>query len=296
MAPTSLREGRRRLRRLRGSAAIPLADAPSFEPVRRRTRRIRVALGALLIAGGLAAFLAAPTEPGRRFLPSRTAGVVVLDMSSSIQPGTYYRIDHALASLAATRQRFGLVLFSDVAYEALPPGTPASALAPLVRFFSLPAHTAPGVPPTFPVNPWSASFTGGTRISAGLELARSLVNGYHLRRSAVVLISDLADDPEDRDLLNQAVAAYLQQRIPLRVVPLNAAPGDAAFFARVTRTALSQAPSPAEGSAPSVLANAAARGAFPVVLVVLVVMVACLLAAAELWSARLRLGASEETT
>ena len=53
----------------------------------------------------------------------------------SIRPTTYKLIGIELASLA-TDQRVGVVLFSDVAYTALPPGTPASELASFARFYT----------------------------------------------------------------------------------------------------------------------------------------------------------------
>ena len=71
--------------------------------------------------------------------------------------------------------RFGLVLFSDTAYEAIPPGTPSEALRPLVRYFTLRPARTEGFLPTFPVNPWANSFSAGTKISTGLELARGVI-------------------------------------------------------------------------------------------------------------------------
>ena len=94
-------------------------------------------------------------------VPKGTNGIVVLDLSASISTETYSRIGATLTDLVATRGRYGLVIFSDVAYEALPPGTPADALRPLIRYFKLPPQTQPGVPPNFPVNPWLQTFSGG---------------------------------------------------------------------------------------------------------------------------------------
>ncbi len=129
-------------------------------------------------------------------LPPRSGGVVVLDLSASIASDTYSRIRRTLQELVTRGGRYGLVVFSSDAYLALPPGTPASALEPGIRYFTLPAKVAPGEQPNFPKNPWSSTFTSGTRISAGLELARQVevANGAH--QPAVVLVSDLADDPE----------------------------------------------------------------------------------------------------
>ena len=116
--------------------SVPLADASSLDGAARRTRLVRLALAAVLVASIAGAYLAAPASPGRRFLPADETGIVVLDVSSSVQPETYYRIEQTLATIAASQSRLGLVLFSDVAYEAFPPGTPARELKPLLRFFA----------------------------------------------------------------------------------------------------------------------------------------------------------------
>src|SRR5215218_596519 len=119
--------------------ALLLADRSSFERAARRARIIRLTLAVLLLTATVAAFLLAPREPGRRFLPADSTGIVVLDVSSSVKPSTYFRIEQTLATIAATKSRLGLVLFSDVAYEAFPPGTAAAELKPLLRFFAPPA-------------------------------------------------------------------------------------------------------------------------------------------------------------
>ncbi len=118
------------------SRAVPLVDRVALQPAVRRTRIVQVTLAILLIGAAVAAFLAAPRKPGRKFLPSDTTGIVVLDVSSSVKPTTYFRIEQTLATIAATQSRLGLVLFSDVAYEAFPPGTAAAELKPLLRFFA----------------------------------------------------------------------------------------------------------------------------------------------------------------
>jgi len=271
--------------------AIPFSGASGLRATARRTRLVRVALGVLLVALVLVTARAAhrPHTTTASALPVHSGDMIVLDLSASISQDTYSRIGETLRQLVATGGRYGLVVFSGVAYEALPPGTPASALQPLVRYFALPAQTAPGVAPTFPVNPWSATFSGGTKISAGLDLARTLLIEDHLRHASVVLVSDLADDPVDRNRLNDVVAAYRQQGTPLRVVPLNASSTDAAYFAHLSATALKNAPA-AQSGAPAAepAAPPPARAGFPTLLVVLAVAVAGALAANEFWSARLR--------
>ena len=49
-------------------------------------------------------------------------------MSWSVSYDGYAQIEKTLSDLAGSGRRLGLVLFSDIAYEALPPGTQASEL------------------------------------------------------------------------------------------------------------------------------------------------------------------------
>ncbi len=67
-------------------------------------------------------------------------------------------------------------MFSDVAYELLPPNSPAGALLQFLRFFQ-PERVVHGTP-IFGRSPWD-QFSGGTRIAAGLKQAHQA-----LRRAA----------------------------------------------------------------------------------------------------------------
>jgi hypothetical protein len=269
-------------------SAIPYTGASGLARIARRTRVVRIALGAVLVLLVLATAQAArrPHAAAAAALPIHSGDLIVLDLSASVSQDTYSRIGETLRRLVASDGRYGLVVFSGVAYEALPPGTRASALQPLVRYFTLPTQVTPGLAPTFPVNPWSTSFSGGTAISTGLELARTLRTEAHLRHASIVLVSDLHDSPDDKNRLNRIVAAYRQEAIPLRVVPLNASAADAAYFGKLTPTAHVDGPTP--GAAPSTpTAVASGRSTFPLLLVALVVAVAFAAALNELWSARL---------
>jgi hypothetical protein len=217
-------------------------------------------------------------------LPPASTGIVVLDLSASISEDTYARIGATLSDLASSNGRYGLVVFSGTSYEALPPGTPAAELKPLVRYFTLPPQRTPGFIPTFPPNPWTATFSAGTRISSGLELAHTLALNGSLTRPAVVLVSDLDDDPADLERTALAVLAYRRDRIPLRIVGLNPSSEDQQFFQRllgkqstITAARLPQQP-------------AAARGGFPWLLAALALAVAVALAVNELLLARLDWG------
>jgi hypothetical protein len=188
-------------------------------------------------------------------LPARSGDMVVLDLSASISSDTFSRIGETLRKLVASGGRYGLVVFSNVAYEALPPGSPASALRPLIPFFTVPPRSGPGAAAALPTNPWTLSFSNGTRISAGLDLAHRILVADHLSHAHVVLISDLADDPADLQRLNEvATSEYGRGRTPLSVVALNAAPGDQAFFARIAGASIAQAsPAPTKPAPPPVV-------------------------------------------
>jgi hypothetical protein len=213
------------LARLRARAerdAIPLANLTPFLRPARRTRILRLALAAALVAAVVAAFASGTQATGRRFLPSSTVGIVVLDISSSIKPSTYDLIRDELVSLANTNERFGVVLFSDQAYEALPPGTPARELRPFVRFFDRRRpfqYDKSRIP--LPRSPWEQWFSAGTSISSGLFLAAELLQSAHVVRGDVVLISDLVDDPSDYNRVTDALALYSERSIPLSIVALD---------------------------------------------------------------------------
>ena len=230
---------------------IPLADAPSFRAAARVTVAVRAAL-LLVVLGATVAFLLVARHPHTRTvvaLPSDANTVLVLDLSASVSSDTYSRIGGTLAALSRSGRRVGLVVFSDVAYEALPPGVPATALAPLVRYFTLPAQAQPEFAPTFPVNPWASTFSAGTRISAGLELAHTIALGQK-RRTAVVLISDLGDEPDDLPRLAGVLAAYRRDRLPVRVIGLDPTPQDVLLFRRLIGPAASITQAPTVNEVP----------------------------------------------
>ena len=127
---------------------------------------LRALLGAAAVCAAVAVVLvgrgeAAPPSP----LPAGTDGLVVLDLSASISTDTYARIGATLDGLAETGGRYGLIVFSDTAYLALPPGTPAAELRAFARRFDLPEQTGGAL--TVPTSPWTDSFSAGTKISTG---------------------------------------------------------------------------------------------------------------------------------
>jgi hypothetical protein len=267
-------------------SAIPLADAAALRLPARRTLVVRAVLAAIGVAA-LAAFLLVSRHPHTRTivpLPAHADTVLVLDLSASISSDTFSRIGGTLAALSRTGARFGLVVFSDEAYEALPPGTRAADLAPLVRFFTLPVQKHPGFAPTFPANPWQNTFSGGTKISAGMELAHEIAASGH-PPATVVLVSDLDDDPSDLTKLESVLLAYRRDRVPVRIVGLNPSPQDTVFFERVL------GPNPVVVQAPTLTqAPPHETTPFPWTLVALGLAAAVVLAARELWAPRLDWG------
>ena len=122
------------------------------------------------------------------------------------------------------------MVFSDVAYEALPPGTPASELQAFARYYQDETirRGSDGTP--LPRNPWDEWFSAGTSISSGLQLAAQLLRVSGAGRGGVVLFSDLADDPTDLRPLGRVISLYEQRNIPLRVVALDPTPEDRDFW------------------------------------------------------------------
>ncbi len=269
---------------------VPYAGAQVFARHAARTTAVRLALALALLALVLVAALAArhPHLNKQPLVAPNAGGVLVLDLSASISSDTFSRIGQTLTDIASRGGRYGLVVFSSSAYEALPPGTPASALRPLIRYFRLPANVPPGEQPTYPVNPWTNSFTAGTQIARGLDLARTIELQNHAKHPAVVLISDLQDDPNDLDRLSQVLLGYKAEKISLTVIPLNAAQNDLDRYVGIATRII---PAELPGQNPS--AGRPPQASFPTWLVVLVIVVAALLGANELRSARLRWGAAE---
>lgn len=267
------------------TGAIPLADLGRLKDAARRTRRLRLlAAGVVVGAAALALVVSLGTHPrATAFLPQGTDGIVVLDVSASISNETYGGIAATLDRLARSRGRYGLVLFSDTAYQALPPGTPARELGTFERFFDVPRQTTPGGAPLAPANPWSDQFSAGTRISTGLQLALDVIRARHLGRPGVVLVSDLDDDAGDIEALTNVALAYRKLGIPLRVVGLSPSPEDQRLLTR-----LLEHPSDLRPAAQAGERGAGVDAPSPAPLVVLALAVAASLALLFALTERLR--------
>src|SRR4029077_17752835 len=120
---------------------------------------------------GLAAWAAAGLDvPPESALPQGRSGVVVVDLSRSISANSERTLVRALKRLDSPDGRLGLVVFSDIAYELFPPGTPGTELRPSAPSSEpLPRGKTSAGEPVYPVTPWDDSFRGGTQISTGIK-------------------------------------------------------------------------------------------------------------------------------
>jgi hypothetical protein len=273
-------------------ATLPLADAGRLQPEARRTRTLRLVLAGALAAAAISAVLLArgPRATAGPFVPPGTNTIVVLDVSESVELNKLQLAYSTLSYLGHSKAQVGLIVCSSYAYEALPPGSPASALLPIARLFHPTGiRRGFGGRPTFvlPPNPWKAAFSAGTELAAGLQLARAVVVSEHLQRPSVVLISDLLDDSSDLARVQTEGQAYQRARIPLRIVGLAPSVGDLQFFLKAAgkQASLLQPKAPRQ-------ASLQLRTAFPTALVAVAAVLALVLALDELLFAPLRWGRS----
>jgi hypothetical protein len=289
--------------------SIPVADCGALDRNARRTTLVRIGLaGALLVALALQVSFGRDADERKQVaFPGGESGVVVLDVSASIgSPGQ--RFSNPLRHLARTNQDFGLVLFSDSAYEAIPPGTSFVELRPFIRRFNPPPEpcvSPPGwkCPPgtrrmsvaeaarwqasaAVHRDPWLESFRGGTRISTGLALARRMLAREGMTERGALLVSDLNDSPFDVPALTRELLTYEKNRIPLHIVALSPFGEDRGYFRRLVGPAafVEQADLAPQGVGRGQPREA---GVFPVDLVLLGLLVLLLLGANEHYCGRL---------
>jgi hypothetical protein len=262
------------------SAGIPLADAHTFRTHAVATRAALAVFAACATAAAVGILFASRFSHSQTLvlLPSNANVVIVLDLSASISSDSFSRIGATLRLLSQSGHRAGLVIFSDDAYDALPAGTPAADLAPLVRYFTVPRHSPPGL---YPLNPWGSTFTGGTNISAGMEMAIDIAVAQR-PRATVMLVSDLDDNPNNLNALTAVGAVAQHDKVPIRIVGLSPSPANLAYFRSVfgRSTPIVEAPSPARAARQE-------QTPFPWTLVALAVAAATALALREGWAPRL---------
>ena len=195
---------------------IPASEPHRLSHLARRTTITRVGL-----AAGLAVLLAACVLVARQYdvrraplVASGSSGVIVLDLSASVFEGGF---EATVRKLVRTDERAGLVVFSDVGYELLPPGSSGREFEPLLRFFRSP--TTGFLPP----NPWDR-FRAGTRISEGLKAARDSLLRVGQTSGTLVLLSDLEILPDEVQRLVPVLADLRREGFTVRIVPLSPRP------------------------------------------------------------------------
>jgi von Willebrand factor type A domain len=266
---------------------IPLADAARLRSQARRTLAVRIVLAGLAVACLVAAILVSREAGGARrtFFANARSSVVVVDTSGSIGPVARSLIGRTLRKLLAAHSAFGLVFFSDTAYEAVPPGTRWTELEPLLRYFEPPPAERPRRRQD---TPWS-EFRGGTRISTGLALARAILRQRKAGDSGVLLISDLDNSIFDAPALTQTLTQYVTDRIPLRVIGLEARPRDELIFQRLVGPSSivtdAELPAPRAAAGGSVVTSSVGPSTALTLAALALLLV---LGAYEHWSARLR--------
>lgn len=275
---------------LRRSGVVQLAELPDLRGAALRTSVVRVVL-ALALAGTLAGLLhvarSAGTGRAAVFPQGTSTGIVALDMSASISGPSYARVASTLRGIVDANQSIGLVMFSDTAYELLPPNSPPGALLQFIPFFTPVRYY--GAVPVFAPTPWD-TFSGGTRIAAGLTEARQALERAHVKHGAILIVSDLDDADADQPALDIEALRLRQAHIHVRIVPLFANPVKLRYFAALF--------GPNVFVDPSVFTHTAKRHeqsisvAEPWALLTLGVALVLLLAGNERWNSRLAIGAA----
>lgn len=205
--------------------AVDSHDIGAFRGAGRRTLALR-----LLFGGGAVVLLAAAVLSARQLdprdrglLPTGTTGVVVLDLSLSILDDQSGVVRRTLQSLVDSDAPVGVVVFSDVAYELLPPGTPARELRPIIRLLT---PTGSGAV----VSPWSDTFRAGTRISTALVLAQDMLEGDRVQDGSILLVSDLETSPDDVPETARVLRSIKRAGTPVRLLALGPSSDARALF------------------------------------------------------------------
>ena len=270
----------------RRRGATQLADLPGLESPAERTTAVRIGLVlALAAALGATILLARSAGSGRAaVLPQGVkTGVVVIDMSGSVSGLPFQRVATVVRGLVAANQAMGLVMFSDTAYELLPPNSPTSTLLDFERFFD--PRTIQGGTPVFEETPWN-QFSAGTRISRGLDMGRQALQRAHVTHGSLLLISDLNDSSADEEPLVAEALALKKAHIAVRIVPVLAAPPDVRIFATLFGWNVFVSPSAYKRTATEQVQPIATS--WPWALLAVGALLVALLAANELFNTRLR--------
>ena len=171
----------------------------------------------------------------------------MLDLSSSTDSAPPREIPGVLRHLANAGGRSGLVLFSDVAYEALPLGATSEELRPFLRYFRRPAlPPATGAGANGRIHAPAADHAPRDAVVAvvpvgnpnlGRARERPADGARRSRRagSDVLLVSDLNDSLFDVAALEQTLRRYKRDGIKLRIVALRPTVENRGFFVKQRR-------------------------------------------------------------
>jgi hypothetical protein len=275
---------------LRRSGPVQLAELPELRSAALRTSALRVLL-ALALAGTLAALIhvAGSAGSGRAavFPQGTSTGVVALDMSASISGPVYARVASTLRGIVDANQSIGLTMFSDTAYSLLPPNSPPGALLQFIPYFTPVRYY--GATPVFAQSPWD-TFSGGTRVAAGLAEARHALERAHIAHGAILVVSDLDDSSADQPALAAEAVQLRREHIAVRIVPLFADRANLRYFAAIFGDDVFVDPSVFTHTAKHHAQSVAA--AQPWALLALGILLVLLLAGNERWNGRLSIGAT----
>ena len=275
---------------LRRSGPVQLAELPELRSAALRTSVLRVLL-ALALAGTLAALIhvASSAGSGRAavFPQGTSTGVVALDMSASISGPIYARVAATLRGIVDANQSIGLTMFSDTAYSLLPPNSPPGALLQFIPYFTPVRYY--GATPVFAQSPWD-TFSGGTRVAAGLTEARRALERAHVAHGAILVVSDLDDASADQPALAAEAVQLRREHIAVRIVPLFADRANLRYFAAIFGDDVFVDPSVFTHTAKHHAQSVAA--AQPWALLALGILLVLLLAGNERWNGRLSIGAT----
>src|SRR5690242_3724638 len=274
------------LRKARG-ATIPIATTATMGPAVRRTLLLRVALGVLLIGLVVAAVDTGRSKAAadRGLVPGGIGGMLVLDVSRSIKPDANHTITNVLQQLIAAHTRIGLVAFSDIAYELLPPGSPSGELQPLLRYFAA-VPPKPG-PNPYPPNPWTTSFSGGTQISSGLAVAHFSLLRAGQPKGPILLVSDLDTAPDDVPRVALTFNEFRAQGVPFRIVAVSPRADNLSLFKNLAGPGAFTHPVQQQTNGGPGQTQGAEGGHTPWLLIALALFVLAALAANEHWNGRL---------
>jgi von Willebrand factor type A domain len=276
---------RRLLTSVRGPT-IPIGTTATLAPAVRRTVILRVAFAIVLVGLVVAAVDTGRSKAAanRGLVPGGTGGMLVLDVSRSIRPDANHTITNVLQQLIDAHTRIGLVAFSDIGYELLPPGSPSAELKSLLRYF-VAVKPKPG-PDPYPPNPWTNSFSGGTQISSGLAVAHAALVRAGQPKGPILLVSDLDTAPDDVPRVALAFNTFKAEGVPFRIVAVSPRADNLSLFKNLAGPGAFTHPLRSSGGGIG-QTGGSEGGHTPWVLIALALLVLAGLAANEHWNGRL---------